>query len=165
MTRPKPFLSYFILCAIPLLLLAGLNYWNGIRTVDSTISTIVQNDLNAFNVAVEQELQERQSALLQLAMAPETRRMITQKEAELPSSLPNLGGQFQSLTLFGNDRSAVAPNLTQPDPSVWSLLGNVSVEKPGKAPATREYTAPVHDEKGTSNVGAVVGVLDLESAF
>ena len=38
MTRPKPFLTYFILCAIPLLLLAGFNYWNGIRTVDSTLS-------------------------------------------------------------------------------------------------------------------------------
>ncbi len=36
MTRRKPFLTYFGLCAIPLLLLAGLNYWNGLRSVDTT---------------------------------------------------------------------------------------------------------------------------------
>ena len=43
MTRRKPFLTYFVLCAIPLLLLAALNYWNGVRTVDATVSTIVQS--------------------------------------------------------------------------------------------------------------------------
>mgnify|MGYP003298772564 CR=1 FL=1 len=44
MTRPKPFLTYFILCAIPLLLLAGLNYWHRIRTVKSNIGSIVQGE-------------------------------------------------------------------------------------------------------------------------
>jgi signal transduction histidine kinase len=174
MTRPKPFLTYFFLCAIPLLLLAGLNYWNGIRTVDSTISTIVQNDLNAFNVAVEEELQERQSALLQLAMAPGTRRMIAGKEVNAPT----LNENFQSLTLFDSNQHATwfrkdnsawtnawNASAPQPDPSVWSIRGNVSVERPGRAPATVEYTAPIHDEQGTSNAGAVVGVLDLESVF
>jgi len=167
MTRPKPFLTYFFLCAIPLLLLAGLNYWNGIRTVDSTVSTIVQNDLNAFNVAVEEELQEEQSALLQFAMAPTTRRLVTTKEA---NALPTLDEHFQSLTLFDSNQHATWTSAgnspaPQPDSSVWSLRGNVSVERPGKAPATVEYTAPIHDEQGTANLGAVVGVLDLESVF
>ncbi|HEX7330576.1 MAG TPA: ATP-binding protein [Pyrinomonadaceae bacterium] len=190
MTRPKPFLTYFVLCAIPLLLLAGLNYWNGIKSVDSTISTIVQNDLNAFNVAIDEELEQRKRAILQVAMAPGTRRIVTRKEVELSeilpespylilNTVPNLGEQFQSLTLFDNEQRIIwsrkgnggwtfienTADLAQPDPSVWLLQGNVSVEKPGKAPATREYTAPIHDEKGTSNVGAVVGVLDLESVF
>lgn len=190
MTRPKPFLTYFVLCAIPLLLLSGLNYWNGIRAVDSTVSTIVQNDLNAFNVAVDEELEERKRSILQLAMAPGARRIVTRKEVELnellPESpylilntLPNLGGHFQTLTISDNDQQVIwsrkgnggwtfienSADLAQPDPSVWLLQGNVSVEKTGKAPATREYTAPIHDEKGTSTVGAVVGVLDLESVF
>ncbi|HEX7774223.1 MAG TPA: hypothetical protein VF435_17490, partial [Pyrinomonadaceae bacterium] len=64
MTRRKPFLTYLGLCAIPLLLLAGLNYWNGLRSVDSTTSAIVQNDLHAFNVAIDAELRERKSDFL-----------------------------------------------------------------------------------------------------
>ena len=56
MSRRKPFLTYFALCAIPLLLLAGLNFWNGLRSVDSTVSTIVQNDLNALNVGIDEAL-------------------------------------------------------------------------------------------------------------
>ena len=63
MTRRKPFLTYFGLCALPLLLLAGLNYWNGLHSVDSITGAIVQNDLNAFNVAVDQELRDRKVAL------------------------------------------------------------------------------------------------------
>src|SRR5215216_567851 len=176
MTRPKPFLTYFILCALPLLLLAGLNYWNGIRTVDATLSPIIQSDLNTLNVAVEEELQKRQSALLQLAMAPGTRRMVTSKEVD---SLPTLHEHFQSLTLFDSNQQATwsrkdnpewthagsSSSAPQPDPSVWSLRGNVLVQRPGKTPATIEYTAPIHDEQGTSNAGAIVGVLDLESVF
>ncbi len=72
MTRPKPFLTYFILCAIPLLLLAGLNYWNGIRTVDSTISSIVQGDLNSFNVGVDEVLREKESATCVDSRSPQT---------------------------------------------------------------------------------------------
>jgi len=166
MTRPKPFFTYFILCAIPLLLLAGLNYWNGVRTVDSTVSAIAQNDLNAFNVAVDEELQERQTAILQFAMAPTARQMATGKQVELP----DLNSQFQSLVLFGSDQRAIwsrkgSADLPQPDPSVWSLRGNVSIEKPGKTPATIEYTVPIHDEQGAGTVGAVAGVLDLETVF
>ena len=68
--RPKPFLTYFLLCAIPFLLLAELNYWNGTRSVDSTVSTIAQNDLNAFSGAVDELLEENRKSMLQLAIAP-----------------------------------------------------------------------------------------------
>ena len=43
--RRKPFLTYFALCAAPLLLLAGLNCWKGFRAVDATVGSIVQEDL------------------------------------------------------------------------------------------------------------------------
>ena len=80
MTRRKPFLTYFGLCAIPLLLLAGLNYWNGLRSVDSFVATIVQNDLNAFNVAVDQELRERKSDFLRLSMMRDMQDVVSDKE-------------------------------------------------------------------------------------
>lgn len=44
------------------------------------------------------------------------------------------------------------------------MQGNTRFEKPGSSPATYEYTAPVHDERGAF-AGAVVGVLDLDSVF
>jgi len=66
--RRKPFLTYFALCAAPLLLLAGLNYWNGFRAVDSTVGSIVQEDLNSFTAGVDQVLQDQANAVLRLAL-------------------------------------------------------------------------------------------------
>src|SRR4051812_30141570 len=80
MTRRKPFLTYFALCAIPLLLLAGLNYWNGLRSVDSTIGTIVQNDLNALNVGIDEALRERKSDFLRLSIMADIQNIVSDKE-------------------------------------------------------------------------------------
>ena len=105
--RPKPFLTYFVLCAIPLLLFAVLNYWNGLRTVDSTVSAIAQNDLNSFNVAVDEELVERKNAILQLAITPAIQTIATKlAESPLPvlHSLPDLSSHFKSVALFDNTR-------------------------------------------------------------
>src|SRR5262245_26305250 len=108
MTRRKPFLTYLGLCAIPLLLLAGLNYWNGLRSVDSTAGSIVQNDLNAFNVAVDAELRERKSDFLRLSTMPEAQDIVSDKERidVIPQGmfitlkmLPPLR-EFESLTIF-----------------------------------------------------------------
>jgi len=190
MIRRKSFLTYFIPCAIPLLLLAGLNYWNGLRSVDSTVGTIVQNDLNSFTVALDEELRERKGEFLKLSMMKEVQSLADMRTHERdvwPQGmfltvrvLPELR-EFQSLTLFNSDRNPYcvragdrgweAPasfqsiNVPQPDPHVWELQGNVSIEKPGSAPSTLEYSAPIHDEKGTNNIGALVGVLDLQNVF
>src|ERR1051325_9644773 len=100
MIRPKPFLTYFAFCAIPLLLFAGLNYWNALRTVDSNIGAIVQDDLNSFNVSVDNNSRDKESAILGLAMAPDVQHVVAVKsEADIRRlySLPNLEGYFQSL--------------------------------------------------------------------
>ena len=176
MIRPKPFLTYFAFCSIPLLLFAGLNYWNGLRTVDSTVGSIVQDDLNSFNVIVDQIIRDKENAILGLAMRPDVQHVVADKngaDTSGLSSLPNLEGYFQSLTLFDHDRQALSvrvanswpANVPQPDQRVWGLQGNVLLDKPGSTPSIVEYTAPIHDENGTSNVGALVGVLDLGSVF
>ena len=176
MIRPKPFLTYFAFCAIPLLLFAGLNYWNGLRSVDSTIGTIVQDDLNFFHVAVDNIIRDKESAILGLTMAPDIQRVVADKNgAEISRrySLPNLEGYFQSLTLFDRDREALPFRIANsppadsppPDQRVWGLQGNVLLDKLGSTNATVEYTAPIHDENGTNNMGALVGVLDLNSVF
>ena len=78
--RPKPFLTYFILCAIPLLLLAGLNYWNGVRAVNSTLSAIVQEDLHSFDVAVNEVLEEREREILGFTVVSPVQNVLLKKE-------------------------------------------------------------------------------------
>src|ERR1043165_3843375 len=78
--RPKPFLTYFLLCAIPLFLLAGLNYWNATRSVESSVSAIAQSDLNAFSGAVNELLDENQKRILQFAIAPSVRELVTRTD-------------------------------------------------------------------------------------
>src|ERR1044072_6059029 len=192
MTRRKPFLTYFILCAIPLLLLAGLNYWNGLRLVDSSVRTIVQTDLNAFNVAVDEELREGKSDFVKLEMMGDVEHLVGDRDPVVPTlmpqglfwlleSLPDLSRQFRVLLLYDRDRRPMwirkgdaewtqfsrvqLANTPQPDPNVWQMQGNVTVEKPGREPSTFEYSAPVHDENGTNVIGALVGVLDLDTVF
>src|SRR5689334_9538008 len=191
MTRRKPFLTYFALSAIPLILLADLNYWNGLRSVDSTVSAIVQHDLNAFNVAVDQELRERKSDFLRLSMMPDVQGIVSDRERVdvypqgmfiTLKSLPRLR-EFDTLVIYNRDRRPFCLRqgehewmtfgfgdknllqLAQPDPRVWESQGNVSIENPGRAQSTLEYSAPIHDQSGTKNIGALVGVLDLDTVF
>jgi signal transduction histidine kinase len=182
MTRQRPFLTYFILCAIPLLLFAALNYWNGIRRVDATLSSVAQEDLNAFNAGVDEVLHENGKAVLQLAITREVQHVATHKTEDDAHRLNvDLDRHFQSLALFDRDRQPLwfrnantewkawnagprPPNLPQPHEGIWGMQGNTRLEKPGGSPSTREYTTPVHDERGAF-AGAVVGVLDLDSVF
>jgi signal transduction histidine kinase len=190
--RRKPFLTYFILCAIPLLLLAGLGYWNGLRSVDTTAGAIVQSDLNSLNVAVAEELGERKTDFLKICIMGDVQHLVADRDPVVPTvmpqglfwfleSLPDVSRQFTTLLLFDKDRKPVwvrhgeaewtsfsraqLAYVPQPDPGVWDLQGNGWIEKPGHSPSTIEYSAPVHDEKGTSTIGALVGVLDLENVF
>jgi signal transduction histidine kinase len=190
--RPKSFLTYFLLCAIPLLLLAELNYWNGTRSVNSTISTIAQNDLNTFSAAVDELLDENQKSILQLAIAPPARNIVTNTDVGLASGdsqpplpilhqLPRLSGSFHNLTLYNRFKNPLwtqldngewaygrgfnNPVVPQPDERVWSQQGNASFEQIHVPSAALHYSVPIHDEKGTSVVGAAVAVIDLASVF
>ena len=187
--RPKSFLTYFLLCAIPLFLLAELGYWNATRAIDASVGTIAQNDLNAFSGAVDELLDENQKSMRQLAIAPAAREVVNRVEGEtapqppLPilNSLPKLGASLHELTLYDQTKSALwnqlpngewayargfnHPVALQPDEHVWTQLGNVCLEQLHSPSATLQYTVPIHDEKGTIVVGAAAAVLDLTSVF
>ncbi|HXR99713.1 MAG TPA: ATP-binding protein [Pyrinomonadaceae bacterium] len=187
--RPKSFLTYFLLCAIPLFLLAELGYWNSTRSIDASVGTIAQNDLNAFSGAVDELLDENQKSMRQLAIAPAARDVVNRVESEtapqppLPilNSLPKLGSSLHELTLYDHTKNALwnqLPNgewayargfnqsvALQPDEHVWTQLGNVCLEQLHSPSATLQYTVPIHDEKGTIVVGAAAAVLDLASVF
>ncbi|HEX5965243.1 MAG TPA: ATP-binding protein [Pyrinomonadaceae bacterium] len=191
--RRKPFLTYFALCAIPLLLLAALNWWNGFRSVNSTLSSIVQEDLNSFTAGVDEVLRDQENAMLRLALMRNIQQAVAQPDnpqrqtasSNLKSVL-DLRTHFQSLALFDRNRhplwfgtpntqwenweknNAIPSNVQQPDDRIWSAKGNILLDRPGTLPsnaASLEYTVPVHNESGTGNDGALVGVLDLESIF
>jgi len=172
MTRPKSFLTCFLLCALPLLLLAGLNYWNGIRAVDSTLGAAVQDDLNLFNAGVDDVIAEQERTLLRLAINSDVQQQLIHKSGDLTSHL-DLTSCFKSLTLFDRDRQALPvriansqpASLPQPDQRVWGLQGNVLVDTPGDSPSNLQYTTPIHSENGATNIGALVGVLDLQRVF
>lgn len=115
--RPKPFLTYFLLCAVPLLVLAALNYWNGARSIDESVSAIAQNDLNAFSAAVNELLDENQKSILEFAIAPSVRELITRTDvgpgrprdlSQLPNdaltSLPKVAPSFRFPTLYGGSK-------------------------------------------------------------
>ncbi len=178
--RPKPFLTYFILCAIPLLLLAALNYWNGVRTANSTLATILQNDLNSLNGAVDEVLKEREKEILGFAIKPSVQNLLTKKERDPieVQTLQDFSDYFQTLALFTNDRRPLcflrgpgawtftnldSANLPQPEQEVWTSPGNRLFETAGHPPII--YSAPVKDEKTGANLGAVVGLLDLQRVF
>jgi hypothetical protein len=109
MTRPKSFLTYFILCAIPLLLLAGVNYWNGLRTVDSTLGAVVQNDLNSLNAAVDEVLRDSERYMRRLALTPNVQSAVANNTDQ--NSVPaDLQPQFESLALFNRDRQPLVPS-------------------------------------------------------
>src|SRR5688500_20407782 len=109
--RRKSFLTYFALCAAPLLLLAGINWWNGFRAVDSTVSSIVQEDLNSFTAGVEEVLQDQGNAMLRLALMRNIQQAVARPEnpqrqttgSNLNSNF-DLRHDFQILELYHGNR-------------------------------------------------------------
>ena len=187
--RQKPFLTFFVICAVPLLALAALNYWNGIRSVDRTINSIVQDDLHAYTAGVDEWLQNEGGTLLKLAVTPEIQRVASDPSlrqsahARLKSAWDF--GLFKSLALFDRNRqplwfstnmqqwqvwdagvdSAVRAGLPQPDDRVWTAQGTVLHDRPivnGAGSASVELSVPIHNESGLGNEGAIAAVVDLQ---
>ena len=177
MTPRKPFLTYFIFCAIPLLLLAGLNYWRGIRTVNSLLTTVVQDDLHAFNVAVDNMLNRYESEMLRLPLDASVQNIVNNPDenSSFLRSFVDHDGPYRRLTVFDRNRQAVwdrpqdrqdpssrpAPDVPPPDPRVWTLQGTELLTRLGNN-NTIEYTVRLHDQTGATNLGALVGVLDVD---
>src|SRR5262245_41918043 len=86
--RQKPFLTYFVVCAVPLLLLAALNYCNGTRFVEATVNSIVQDDLHSFTAGVNQLLDDQGNALLKLAVQPQIQKLVAAPSTDEIINLP-----------------------------------------------------------------------------
>jgi signal transduction histidine kinase len=170
--RPKSFLTYFILCAIPLLLLAALNYWNGIRTANATLSTIVQSDLNSFNTAVDEVLKERERDILGFTLKGVVQNLLRQKQRNELDPVSNyermmdtrndlktagdFSEYFQSLTIFGNDRR---PLCFQKGAGEWTFVNLDSANLP--QPDQEVWTSPGNTL--SDNPGSTPGTIIYSS--
>jgi signal transduction histidine kinase/lipopolysaccharide export system protein LptC len=170
MLRSKPFLTYFLICAVPLLLLAALNYWNASRSVDHTVETIVQNDLNSFTAAVDRLLDDQGKEVLRVASS-NTQRLsnaaVTPMTAPQGVATIHDNTFFKSLMMYDADRRPqwfTNDSPPVPDDRVWTTQGNVLLERlvEDKAGNARlEFCTPIQNETGLGNEGAVVGIVDL----
>jgi signal transduction histidine kinase len=154
--RKKPFLTYFAICAVPLILLAALNYWNGTRAVDLTVNKIVQDDLQAFTAGINQMLEEQGKSLLKFALAPENQTVV-----QAP-------GHLKNLTIYDRNHQPIRsePGVPPPIPDdrVWTTQGNVLLERvveSGPNKGNLEFSVPIHNQSGLGNEGAVVAIVDL----
>ncbi|HEV2836460.1 MAG TPA: hypothetical protein VGW58_14130, partial [Pyrinomonadaceae bacterium] len=189
MLRSKSFLTYFLICAIPLLLLAALNYWNGMRSARSTLESILEEDVHAYTAGVDHWLENEGNQVLKLAVTPEIQRAGNDPSVRktVHATLKSAWdfGVFKSLALFDRNRqplwfststqqweiwdagvdSAVRSQLPRPDDRVWTAPGNVLFERPVEDASSKggvELAVPIHNETGLGNEGAIVAILDLD---
>jgi signal transduction histidine kinase len=88
-SHSKNLLTYLPYCLVPLLLLAALNYWNGLRTVDSTLSALAQSHLNSLAGEIDRRLQTEKHELSRAALAKQLQDITSEGQDASPVSLSN----------------------------------------------------------------------------
>ncbi len=77
--RPKPFLTYLLICFAPLLLLAVVNYWNGITATDAVAGADLQDHLNAFTSGVDNVLHKQEDEIMRFSVSRATQRFVEER--------------------------------------------------------------------------------------
>ncbi|HEY5402038.1 MAG TPA: hypothetical protein VIK24_04185, partial [Pyrinomonadaceae bacterium] len=63
--------TYLPHCLLPVFLIAGLNYWNALKTVDTSLSSQAQTDLNSLSGELDRRLQAEEVELTRVAFSGE----------------------------------------------------------------------------------------------
>src|ERR1043165_4210124 len=84
----KRSLTYLPHCLIPFLLLAAFNYWNGLKTVDETLSGQAQTHLNLLAGEIDRRLREEEVALTRVATSPELHDIVSKGETGVSARVP-----------------------------------------------------------------------------
>ncbi len=82
MFRPKPLPLYFVICSAPLLLLTGINYWNGIKTGDAAVGADLQDHLKTFTSEVDIVLRDQEKEIMRLALSDAMQQFVASKERQ-----------------------------------------------------------------------------------
>ena len=112
--RPKPFLTYLLICFAPLLLVAVFNYWNGITATDDAVGADLQDHLNAFTSGVDSVLHKDENEIMRFALSRVTEQFVKEKNgsrSETPRadvSSETKGNSDNSASLTAELRASVA---------------------------------------------------------
>ena len=193
MTGRRSFLTYFCLCVAPLLLLAALNYWNGLRNVNRTIADSAQEDLNALTADIDKRVQEQETEIRRLISSAPIADFVTATTnghpgppfspslaASVAAVLSHAGNPFK-LSLFDRDRilrlQAERP-LAAIDPT--NLIIRTGDFKPQTSPpdipenqeftqvpntSTWRYAARLFTEPNEARGAILIAELDLGEVF
>jgi len=85
--RPKLFLTFLGLCLVPLVLLALMNYWSGVRIAGRALRTDQESKLAEFKSAVAELLQQDQNELIRLSRSRSLDDYLRTKSHDNVSSL------------------------------------------------------------------------------
>jgi signal transduction histidine kinase len=73
--------AYLPHCLLPLLVLAALNYWNGLKTLNRTLSTQAQNHLNSLAGEIDARFQDEKIELSRVALSGQLRDFLLTKRS------------------------------------------------------------------------------------
>ena len=186
--KRRGFLAYLLLCLLPLILLAVLNYWIGLRLVDQSVADTAQRDLNALAADTDRRVQQQEAEIRRLASAKSVRDFLaanaTQAQKSLDQPAPYLAADFASalgrngslfrLALFDQNRVL----LLQAERAVQAADAGVVIRTrdfrpqtfPPDLPQSQQfsqasntsiwrYAGPIYGDNGAA--ATLVGELDL----
>jgi signal transduction histidine kinase len=181
--RLKSFLTYFVLCFAPLFVLASLNYWNGVRSVDQHLQPHLRNSLDSFTVEIDRRLEEKESELRRLALSRPLLDFLTnQSKSELfPDLKAQLGASLHdgltSITVFDQSRRPVLVGQRQSENVTFQTSGiQNTIPNTGEVEVSRDLqvtmqgnqlqvTVNIVDQNRSTISGFVVGQIDLSAFF
>jgi signal transduction histidine kinase len=190
--RPKVFLKFLAIFLLPLLIIAGLSYWN-VRRVETR--TVADDSVTSrFSSRVTQVLDRQEEALVRFAHSEPLREILTSPAKRSSAIAPGSSSEFRTavgetlnrqnyfaaigcfdsnkhqLLLAERDRNDLVirdrdflPGHLQPDEKIWA--SKTVMRSPVSRNALRadlQISVPVSLETGAS-IGAVVGEVDFDS--
>lgn len=74
-------LTRFVICLLPLLLLATVNYWNGLRAVEQTLDTSLQDNVNALTGEADSRLRQNETDLTRFSLSTRIQEILNSPAA------------------------------------------------------------------------------------
>jgi len=189
--KRRSLLTYLFLCLVPLLVLAVLNYWNGLRAADQTIGDTAQHDLNSLTADVDRRVQQQEAEIRRLASAKSVHDFLAVETSEsrdqpaayvaadFASALGRNGSLFR-LALFDQDRVLRLQAERPAEAADAGVVVRTKDFRPQTFPpdiqqsqefsqvsntSVWRYACPVYGSNSQAPGAVLVGELDLSEIF
>lgn len=123
--RPKLFLTFLGLCLVPLLLLALVNYWNGVLIANATLRRDQESELAAFKGKLSDLLSRDQNELTQLAASKPLQNYVRIRSEE-GNSFGTTSNHAQALADQANTSATVPAELKVRLASILNSRGDLA---------------------------------------